>query len=81
MSAISSIGKDWNEQAAAFAEYVKGMTAEEVAGIQINEATKPVEIKAYAVQAQGARPSWSDVKVMSVADIAAWFDTCAPDTW
>ena len=44
MSAISSIGKDWNEQAAAFAEYVKGMTAEEVAGIQINEATKPVDV-------------------------------------
>ena len=49
--------------------------------LQNGEATKPVEIKAYAVQAQGARPSWSDVKVMSVADIAAWFDTCAPDTW
>lgn len=49
--------------------------------LQNGEATNPVEIKAYAVQAQGARPSWSDVKVMSVADIAAWFDTCAPDTW
>ena len=43
MSAVSSIGKDWNEQAAAFAAYVTGKTAEEVAGIQIDEATKPAE--------------------------------------
>ena len=43
MSAISSIGKDWNEQAAAFAAYVTGKTAEEVAGIRIDEAAKPVD--------------------------------------
>lgn len=34
---------EWNEQAAAFAAYVTGKTAEEVAGIAITESTKPEE--------------------------------------
>ncbi len=34
---------EWNEQVAAFAAYVVGKTADEVAGIAINEATKPAE--------------------------------------
>lgn len=34
---------EWNEQAANFAAYVTGKTAAEVAGIAINEATKPAE--------------------------------------
>lgn len=43
--------------------------------------TQPIEITAYAVQAQGARASYSAVKAMTVAQIAEWFETCAPDTW
>ena len=35
-----------------------------------------VVVTAEAVQAQGARPSWSAVQAMTVADIAAWFGTC-----
>ena len=34
---------EWNAQAASFAKYVTGKTADEVAGIAINEATKPDE--------------------------------------
>ena len=34
---------DWNEQAAAFASYITGMTADEVAGIAISESTKPAD--------------------------------------
>ena len=34
---------EWNEQAAAFAAYVTGKTAEEVAGISVTEATKPAD--------------------------------------
>lgn len=34
---------EWNEQAASFAAYVTGKTAQEVAGIAIDEKTKPVE--------------------------------------
>lgn len=34
---------DWNEQAAAFASYITGMTADEVAGIAVSESTKPAD--------------------------------------
>ena len=34
---------DWNVQAASFASYITGKTAEEVKGIAINEATKPAD--------------------------------------
>ena len=34
---------EWNEQAAAYASYITGMTADEVAGIAISETTKPAD--------------------------------------
>lgn len=37
MNQASSIGKDWNEQAAAFAAYCVGKTADEVKGIAVAE--------------------------------------------
>lgn len=37
-----------------------------------------LDVKAYAVQAQGAKPSWSAVQAMSVEEIAGWFNTCMP---
>ena len=37
-----------------------------------------VVVKAEAVQAQGAKASWSAVQTMTVAEIAAWFNTCMP---
>lgn len=37
MKAVSGIGKEWYEQAAAFAEYVTGKTAKQVAGIAVDE--------------------------------------------
>jgi predicted ribosomally synthesized peptide with SipW-like signal peptide len=40
-----------------------------------------INVTAYAVQAQGARASFTAVQAMTVADIAAWFEICAPDTW
>ena len=43
MKQASSIGKEWNEEAAAFAEYVKGKTMDQVAGIGVNEEGKPVD--------------------------------------
>ena len=40
-------------------------------------AAEPIEVKAEAVQAQGAKePNWAAVKGMTVAEIAAWFTTC-----
>lgn len=34
---------EWNEQAASFAKYITGMSADEVAGIAITETTKPAD--------------------------------------
>lgn len=43
-----------------------------------------INVKAYAVQAQGARASWSKVEEEvqgNVTELAKWFDTCAPESW
>ena len=43
MMVASSIGKEWNEQADAFAAYCVGKTIEEVSGIAVSEAGKAEE--------------------------------------
>ena len=43
LKAYSPIGKEWNEQAAAFAQYVTGKTFAEAAGIALTETTAPAE--------------------------------------
>jgi hypothetical protein len=43
MLSASSIGKEWNEQANAFAAYVIGKTVDEVKGIAINEEGKATD--------------------------------------
>lgn len=35
-----------------------------------------IDVDAYAVQAQGAKPSFAAVQEMTVEEIAAWFATC-----
>ncbi|MFR3921799.1 MAG: hypothetical protein ACLTYN_07290 [Dysosmobacter welbionis] len=60
MGAVSSIGKEWNEQA-AFAAYVTGKTLDEVAGIAVDEATKPAEADwppASPSPSAASRPCW-----------------------
>ena len=43
MRKASSISKEWNEQAAAFCEYVTGKTVSEVSGIAVNEKGAPAD--------------------------------------
>jgi hypothetical protein len=43
MVKIAYAKAEWNEQAAAYASYITGMTADEVAGIAIDETTKPAD--------------------------------------
>ena len=43
MRAASPIGKEWNEQIAAFEAYVIGKTAEEIKGIAMDDDTKPTD--------------------------------------
>lgn len=45
-------------------------------GLTNSVEAKPIEIVAEAVQAQGARASWSEVKAMDAAAIAQWFTDC-----
>ncbi len=45
-------------------------------GLTGSEPTQNIEVFAEAVQAQGAQPSWSAVKTMTVDQIAGWFATC-----
>ena len=47
-------------------------------GLTNGDANTPynVVVTAEAVQAQGAKASWSAVQAMTVAEIAAWFGTC-----
>ncbi len=44
MRKASSIGAEWNEQAAAFAAYCVGKTIDEVKAMPVDEAGKPVDI-------------------------------------
>ena len=43
LKVFSPIGKEWNEQAAAFSAYVTGKTTEEVLGMALSETTAPAE--------------------------------------
>lgn len=43
MSKASKIGKEWNEEANALAEYVKGKTVAEVKGIKVTETGAPAD--------------------------------------
>ena len=43
MKQASPIGKEWNEQAAAFGAYVTGMRLEEIRNIQLDDAGKAVD--------------------------------------
>jgi len=43
MKAVSEIGKEWYEQADAFAKYVVGKTIDEVKGISLDEEGRPAE--------------------------------------
>ncbi|MDD3692906.1 MAG: hypothetical protein PHX02_03250 [Oscillospiraceae bacterium] len=43
MKGNSGIGKEWYEQAAAFAEYVTGKTVDDIEGIAVDEGQRPTE--------------------------------------
>lgn len=68
---------------ALFDQIVIPADAENEDGVKEDGSVKNYDIvvNAYAVQAQGARPSFSAVKDMKAADIAAWFAVCAPEAW
>ena len=81
------LGTDWVLHTDGYFYYTKVLAVGETTdalfdqivmptGLTGNEATQPITVTAEAVQAQGARPSFSAVENMTVEEIAAWFTTC-----
>lgn len=56
MRKASSIGKEWNEQAAAVAAYVKGKNAEQISGIKLNEEGKAADADLASVATVSVSP-------------------------
>lgn len=85
-----ALGTDWVEnEADGYFYYSKVLAAGETTDALFDQIVIPTDlengdgttkydlvVKAEAVQAQGAKPSFSAVEAMTVEEIAAWFTTC-----
>lgn len=84
----NALGQDWVLGDDGYIYYTKVLPAGEKTSAAFDQIRIPtsvtngfdgsydVVVTAQAVQAQGARPSFSAVQNMTVAEIAAWFTTC-----
>ena len=84
---VGQTSEDWTYHTDGYFYYEKVLGVDETTSVvfdsivipvevENSEEALPIEVIAQAVQAQGARPSFSAVKAMTVAEIAEWFDTC-----
>ena len=82
-----ALGADWVLHTDGYFYYTKVLNINESTtalfdqivmptGLTGNETTLPITVTAQAVQAQGAKPSFTAVQAMTVDEIAAWFTTC-----
>ena len=82
-----ALGTDWVLHTDGYFYYTKVLAVNEATpalfdqivmptGLTGNEDTQPITVTAQAVQAQGAKPSFTAVQAMTVEEIAAWFTTC-----
>lgn len=82
-----ALGANWVKHSDGYFYYTKVLAVDESTtalfdqivmptGLTGNETTKPITVTAEAVQAQGAKPSFTAVQAMTVEEIAAWFTTC-----
>lgn len=82
-----ALGDDWALHTDGYFYYTKVLAVDEKTdalfdqivipfALENSEKTEDIIVTAQAVQAQGARPSFSAVKAMTVDEIAAWFATC-----
>ena len=87
------LGDNWVKHTDGYYYYTKVLAAGETTDALFDQIVIPtdltngdgttrydIDVFAEAVQAQGARPSWSAVQGMTVEEIAAWFGTCMPQT-
>ena len=81
------LGTNWQLHSDGYFYYTKVMQPGDVTDALFEQIVIPVEltngvepapivVTAYAVQAQGARPSFTAVEAMNVEEIAEWMDTC-----
>lgn len=84
-----ALGTDWTLHTDGYFYYTKvlqpGVTTDALFDqivipfeLTNSAAAEPIVVTAYAVQAQGAKPSFAAVEAMTVEEIAAWFATCMP---
>lgn len=84
---VGKLGENWVLHTDGYFYYTKVMQPADVTDalfdqivipfeLTNNAEADPIVVTAYAVQAQGARPSFSAVQAMTVAEIAEWMDTC-----
>ena len=84
-----ALGTDWALHTDGYFYYTKVLAAGETTDALFDQIVIPtglengdgsfiyeINVTAYAVQAQGAKPSFSAVEAMTVEEIAAWFTTC-----
>ena len=84
-----ALGTDWALHTDGYFYYTKVLAAGETTDALFDQIVIPtglengdgsfiyeIDVTAYAVQAQGAKPSFSAVQAMTVEEIAAWFTTC-----
>lgn len=85
----NALGTDWVLHSDGYFYYTKVLAVGAVTDALFDQIVIPtglengdgktefdIEVTAYAVQAQGAKPSFSAVQAMTVEEIAAWFTTC-----
>jgi len=86
---VGALGENWVEHTDGFFYYTKVLEVEESTSALFDHIVMPtdmingdaeteynLQVNAYAVQAQGAKPAYADVQAMTVEEIAAWFTTC-----
>ena len=86
--AADTLGTDWVLHTDGYFYYTKVLAAGATTDALFDQIVMPTNltngydgsyslvVTAYAVQAQGAQPSWTAVQSMTVEQIAAWFATC-----
>lgn len=87
--AVDALGADWVKHTDGYYYYTKVLAKDGVTTPVFDSIVIPtaltngdgttkfnIDVQAYAVQAQGAKPSWAAVQAMTVEEIAAWFTTC-----
>lgn len=86
---LNALGNNWVKHTDGYFYYTKVLAVGETTDALFDQIVIPtgvtnangnveynIVVNAYAVQAQGAKPSFTAVQAMTVEEIAAWFTTC-----